>query len=84
MVDLFAYLRKAEKLAETAFQAKKWRKRYVNLVSLVSRFLKVWLFVFDDADDDDDDDDYDDDYAPGIVGGSVSSWQTNGSIVGML
>ena len=78
MVDLFAYLRKAEKLAETAFQAKKWRKRYVNLVSLVSRFLKVWLFVFDDADDDDDDD------APGIVGGSVSSWQTNGSIVGML
>ena len=80
-------LRKAEKFAETAFQAKKWRKRYVNLVSLVSRFLKVWLFVFDDADDDDDDDDDgddDDDDAPGIVGGSVSSWQTNGSIVGML
>ena len=38
----------------------------------------------DDVDDDDDDDDYDDDDAPGIVGGSLSSWQTNGSIVGML
>ena len=51
-----------------------------------SAFVLIFTLLecLDDDDDDDIYDDDDDDDAPGIVGGSLSSWQTNGSIVGML